>query len=78
MKKSIPIKIVIDMLIHMRFIMSVHKAELLKKSARHHPFNVKSVFLAGVVTGGIMNKVYIEDGRFHGLKIAEEIEQCLI
>ena len=25
-----------------------------------------------------MNKVYIEDGRFHGLKIAEEIEQCLI
>ena len=37
MKKSIPIKIVIDMLIHMRFIMSVHKAELLKKSARHHP-----------------------------------------
>ena len=28
--------------------------------------NVKNVFLAGVVTGGIMNKVYIEDGRFHG------------
>ena len=40
--------------------------------------NVKNVFLAGVVTGGIMNKVYIEDGRFHGLKIAEEIEQHLI
>jgi len=40
--------------------------------------NVKNVFLAGVVTGGIMNKVYIEDGRFHGLKIAEEIEQRLI
>ena len=25
-----------------------------------------------------MNKVYIEDGRFHGIKIAEEIEQRLI
>ena len=24
-----------------------------------------------------MNKVYIEDGRFHGLKIAEEIEHTL-
>ena len=40
--------------------------------------NIKNVFLAGVVTGGIMNKVYIEDGRFHGVKIAEEIEQRLI
>ena len=40
--------------------------------------NVKNVFLAGVVTGGIMNKVYIEDGRFHGVKIAEELEQRLI
>lgn len=40
--------------------------------------NVENVFLAGVVTGGIMNKVYIEDGRFHGLKIAEEINQRLI
>lgn len=39
--------------------------------------NVKNVFLAGVVTGGIMNKVYIEDGRFHGMKIADEIEQRL-
>ena len=40
--------------------------------------NVQNVFLAGVVTGGIMNKVYIEDGRFHGMKIAEEIERRLI
>ena len=40
--------------------------------------NVRNVFLAGVITGGIMNSVYIEDGRFHGLKIAEEIEQRLI
>ncbi len=39
--------------------------------------NVDNVFLAGVVTGGITNRVYIEDGRFHGLKIAEEIEQRL-
>ena len=36
--------------------------------------NVPNVFLAGVVTGGITNRVYIEDGRFHGLKIAAEIE----
>ncbi|MBA9026841.1 YpdA family putative bacillithiol disulfide reductase [Peribacillus huizhouensis] len=37
--------------------------------------NVTNVFLAGVVTGGITNRVYIEDGRFHGLKIAAEVEQ---
>ena len=35
--------------------------------------NVENVFLSGVVTSGITNRVYIEDGRFHGLKIAEEI-----
>ncbi|WP_318615812.1 YpdA family putative bacillithiol disulfide reductase [Sporosarcina sp. YIM B06819] len=39
--------------------------------------NIKNVFLSGVVTGGITNRVYIEDGRFHGLKIAEEIAQRL-
>lgn len=39
--------------------------------------NVKNVFLSGVVTGGITNRVYIEDGRFHGMKIANEIEQRL-
>ncbi|MFJ7936429.1 YpdA family putative bacillithiol disulfide reductase [Sporosarcina sp. NPDC096371] len=39
--------------------------------------NVKNVFLSGVVTGGITNRVYIEDGRFHGLKIAEEIASRL-
>lgn len=39
--------------------------------------NVKNVFLSGVVTGGITNRVYIEDGRFHGLKIADEIAQRL-
>ncbi|MFJ5625259.1 YpdA family putative bacillithiol disulfide reductase [Peribacillus loiseleuriae] len=39
--------------------------------------NVQNVFLAGVVTGGITNTVYIEGGRFHGMKIAEEIEQRL-
>ncbi|NIK79791.1 thioredoxin reductase (NADPH) [Paenibacillus castaneae] len=39
--------------------------------------NVDNAFLAGVVTGGTTNRVYIEDGRFHGLKIAEEIERRL-
>ncbi len=39
--------------------------------------NIHNVFLAGVVTGGITNRVYIEDGRFHGGKIAEEIERRL-
>lgn len=39
--------------------------------------NVKNIFLAGVVTGGTLNRVYIEDGRFHGGKIAEEIEKRL-
>ncbi|WP_211746150.1 YpdA family putative bacillithiol disulfide reductase [Paenibacillus sp. Marseille-Q4541] len=39
--------------------------------------NVHNVFLAGVVTGGITNRVYIEDGRFHGLNIAEEIRSRL-
>ena len=39
--------------------------------------NVRNVFLAGVITGGITNSVYIEGGRFHGLKIAEKIEQRL-
>ncbi|OAB26098.1 hypothetical protein PMSD_26460 [Paenibacillus macquariensis subsp. defensor] len=40
--------------------------------------NVDNVFLAGVVTGGTTNRVYIEDGRFHGLKITEEIERRLV
>jgi thioredoxin reductase (NADPH) len=39
--------------------------------------NVENVFLAGVVTGGTTNRVYIEDGRFHGLKIADEIDRRL-
>ncbi|REB10992.1 YpdA family putative bacillithiol disulfide reductase [Sporosarcina sp. BI001-red] len=39
--------------------------------------NIENVFLSGVVTGGITNKVYIEDGRFHGMKIANAIEQRL-
>lgn len=39
--------------------------------------NVQNVFLSGVVTGGITNTVYIEGGRFHGLKIAKEIERRL-
>jgi thioredoxin reductase (NADPH) len=39
--------------------------------------NVKNVFLSGVVTSGITNRVYIEDGRFHGMKIADEIAQRL-
>ncbi|GAB6990368.1 YpdA family putative bacillithiol disulfide reductase [Paenibacillus pini] len=39
--------------------------------------NIENVFLAGVVTGGTTNRVYIEDGRFHGMKIAEEIERRL-
>ncbi|GKV56819.1 hypothetical protein NCCP2222_27660 [Sporosarcina sp. NCCP-2222] len=37
--------------------------------------NVKNAFLAGVVTGGITNTVYIEGGRFHGETIASEIEK---
>ena len=40
--------------------------------------NVTNAFLAGVVTGGIMNKVYIEDRRFHGMKIAEEIDRRVL
>ena len=40
--------------------------------------NVQNVFLAGVVTGGTTNRVYIEDGRFHGMKIAEEIERRVL
>ncbi|WP_342514685.1 NAD(P)-binding domain-containing protein [Sporosarcina sp. FSL K6-1522] len=39
--------------------------------------NVKNVFLAGVVTSGITNRMYIEDGRFHGLKIADVIARRL-
>ncbi|SES44385.1 thioredoxin reductase (NADPH) [Psychrobacillus sp. OK032] len=39
--------------------------------------NVENVFLSGVVTSGITNRVYIEDGRFHGMKIANEIAQRL-
>lgn len=39
--------------------------------------NVNNVFLAGVVTGGTTNRIYIEDGRFHGLKIAGEIGRRL-
>ncbi|GIP26381.1 hypothetical protein J23TS9_15110 [Paenibacillus sp. J23TS9] len=39
--------------------------------------NVENAFLAGVVTGGTTNRVYIEDGRFHGILIAEEIERRL-
>ncbi|WP_170289740.1 YpdA family putative bacillithiol disulfide reductase [Cytobacillus depressus] len=39
--------------------------------------NVPNVYLAGVVTGGITNRVYIEDGRFHGLKIAEDMRRRL-
>ncbi|MBY0123588.1 YpdA family putative bacillithiol disulfide reductase [Bacillus sp. S/N-304-OC-R1] len=39
--------------------------------------NVPNVYLAGVVTGGVTNRVFIEDGRFHGLKIAEDIERRL-
>ncbi|WP_338452665.1 YpdA family putative bacillithiol disulfide reductase [Niallia oryzisoli] len=37
--------------------------------------NIENIFLAGVVTGGTTNKVYIEDGRFHGAKIAEVIKK---
>lgn len=40
--------------------------------------NVSNLFLAGVVTGGTTNRVYIEDGRFHGEKIAEEVQKRLL
>lgn len=35
--------------------------------------NVPNVFVAGVVTGGITNKVFIDDGRLHGPLIAAAI-----
>ncbi len=35
--------------------------------------NVPNLFLAGVLTGGITNKVFIDDGRLHGVKIAEKL-----
>lgn len=35
--------------------------------------NVPNVFVAGVVTAGITNKVFIDDGRLHGPVIAEAI-----
>ncbi|GAK39084.1 YpdA family putative bacillithiol disulfide reductase [Paenibacillus urinalis] len=40
--------------------------------------NVPNLFLAGVVTGGTTNRVYIEDGRFHGGKIADEVQKRLL
>jgi len=39
--------------------------------------NVRNVFLAGVVRGGTTNRVYIEDGRFHGGPIAKTIKERL-
>ncbi|MES6927213.1 hypothetical protein U6X42_12365, partial [Cutibacterium acnes] len=36
--------------------------------------NIPNVFVAGVVTGGITNKVFIDDGRLHGPKLAHAIE----
>lgn len=35
--------------------------------------NVPNVYVAGVVTGGITNKVFIDDGRLHGLNIAKTL-----
>ncbi|MDF2721569.1 MAG: hypothetical protein K0Q59_1244 [Paenibacillus sp.] len=35
--------------------------------------NVPDIFVAGVLTGGITNKVFIDDGRLHGPKIAHTI-----
>lgn len=39
--------------------------------------NIPNVFVAGVVTGGITNKVFIDDGRLHGPKIADAIKSRL-
>lgn len=39
--------------------------------------NIPNVFVAGVVTGGITNKVFIDDGRLHGPVIAEAIRSRL-
>ncbi|MEF3302017.1 YpdA family putative bacillithiol disulfide reductase [Paenibacillus sp. GYB003] len=36
--------------------------------------NVPNVYVAGVVTGGVTNKVFIDDGRLHGHAIAAAIE----
>ncbi|MGO4542863.1 YpdA family putative bacillithiol disulfide reductase [Paenibacillus sp. 2TAB19] len=35
--------------------------------------NIKNIYVAGVVTGGITNKVFIDDGRLHGPRIAAKI-----
>ncbi|RTE07179.1 YpdA family putative bacillithiol disulfide reductase [Paenibacillus whitsoniae] len=35
--------------------------------------NVPNAFVAGVVTGGITNKVFIDDGRLHGFNIARAL-----
>ncbi|WP_349292475.1 NAD(P)-binding domain-containing protein [Paenibacillus sp. ATY16] len=35
--------------------------------------NIPRIFIAGVVAGGITNKVFIDDGRLHGLRIAARI-----
>lgn len=42
-----------------------------------YELNVKNDFLSEVVTVGITNRVYIEDGRLLGIKIANEIDQRL-
>lgn len=40
--------------------------------------NVPNLFVAGVVTGGITNKVFIDDGHLHGLEIAKKIADRLV
>ncbi|BFT72335.1 hypothetical protein [Paenibacillus sp. P36] len=35
--------------------------------------NISNVFVAGVVTGGITNKVLIDDGRLHGINTPREL-----
>ncbi|GLX68065.1 YpdA family putative bacillithiol disulfide reductase [Paenibacillus glycanilyticus] len=39
--------------------------------------NVSGIYIAGVIAGGITNKVFIDDGRLHGPKIADEIYRDL-
>lgn len=40
--------------------------------------NVPNVFVAGVLAGGITNKVFIDDGRLHGEAIAQELRGRLL
>ncbi|MBW7455510.1 YpdA family putative bacillithiol disulfide reductase [Paenibacillus sepulcri] len=54
-------------------IMLDHQTQIPLFDPDTYETNVADIFVAGVVTGGITNKVFIDDGRLHGPKIAEKI-----